>query len=85
MPLLGKVYHVTGADTYRDSVVRRFPKLCTGIGCLKGVQVKLHIDQSVPPVVVRHSRVPFHLQDKVAREVEKLEAADIIEKSIRTY
>ena len=44
------------------------------------MQIKLHIDQSVPPVVVRHSRVPFHLQEKVAREVEKLEAANIIEK-----
>ena len=91
-PLLGKataeklgllrvgVCHVTGSDEYRHKVVDRFPKLWTGIGCLKGVEVKLHIDKSVPPVAVRHNRVPFHQQQKVAKEIAKLEAADVIEK-----
>ena len=51
-PLLGKatavklgllrvgVCHVTGSDEYSHKVVDRFPKLWTGIGCLKGVEVK---------------------------------------------
>ena len=60
-------------------MIDQFPKLWTGIGCLKNVQVKLHIDTSVPPVAVRHNRVPFHQQQKVAKEIAKLEAADIIE------
>ena len=71
---------MTGSDAYGDEVVRRFPKLWKGIGCLKGVQVKLHIDNSVPPVAQKHSRVPFHRREKVAKEIVKLEAADIIEK-----
>ena len=71
---------MTGSDEYRHKVVDRFPKLWTGIGCLKGVEVKLHIDKSVPPVAVRHNRVPFHQQQKVAKEIAKLEAADVIEK-----
>ena len=46
----------------------------------EGVQVKLHIDNSVPPVAQKHSQVPFHRREKVAKEIVKLEAADIIEK-----
>ena len=72
------VYYVTGSDEYRHKVVDRFPKLWTGIGCLKGVEVKLHIDKSVPPLAVRHNSVPF--QQKVAKEIAKLEAADVIKK-----
>ena len=74
------VRHVTSSDEYRHKVVDRFPKLWDGIGSLKGVQVKLHIDTSVPPVAVRHNRVPFHQQQKGAKEIAKLEAADVIEK-----
>ena len=51
-----------------------------GIGKLKGVKVKLHIDESVKPVAQRHRRVPFHLRDKVEAEVTRLERADVIEK-----
>lgn len=47
---------------------------------MKGVKVKLHIDNSVPPVAQKHNHVPFHKQAKVAKEIAKLEAEDIIEK-----
>ena len=67
-------------DAHGDKVVRRFPKLRKGIGCLKGVQVKLHIDNSFHPVDQKHSRVSFHRREPVAKEFAKLEAADIIEK-----
>ena len=91
-PLLGKataekldllrvgVCHVTCSDEYRHKVVDRFPKLWTGIGCIKGVELKLHIDKSVSPVAVRHNRIPFHQQQKIVKEIAKLEAADVIEK-----
>ena len=89
-PLLGKVTakalgilrvgvnHVTGTDQYGDEIIKRFPRLWTGIVRLKGVQVKLHIDNSVPPVAQKHSRVPFHKQAKVAKEIAKLEAVSRI-------
>ena len=60
--------HEAGSDEYRHKGIDRFPKLWDGIGCLKGVQVKLHIDKSVPPVAVRHNRVYFHQQQKVERK-----------------
>ena len=42
--------------------------------------MKWHIDTFVPPVAQKHSRMPFHRRDKVAKKIVKLEAADIIEK-----
>ena len=65
------VNHVTGSEAYGDNLVQRFPKLWKGIGCLKSVKVK-HIDNSVLPVAQKHSTVPFHLQEKVAKEIAKL-------------
>ena len=72
--------HLTGSDECRHKVFDRFPTLWTGIGCLKGVEVKLHINKSVPTVAVRHNRVPFYQQRKVAKEIPKLETADVIAK-----
>ena len=55
-PLLGKatteslgllrvgVCRAISSDEYGQNVIDQFPKLWTGIGCLKNVQVKLHID-----------------------------------------
>ena len=71
---------VIGYDAYDDEVVRRFPKLWKETGYMKDVQVKLHIDNSVPSVPQKHSRVAFHRWEKVAKEIAKLEAADTIEK-----
>ncbi|CAB4011828.1 Hypothetical predicted protein, partial [Paramuricea clavata] len=48
-----------------------------GIGKLKGVKVKLHIDETVVPVAQKHRRVPFHLRDKVEAELSRLEKATI--------
>ena len=65
---------MTRSDAYGDEVVRQFPKLWRDIGCLKDMQVNLHINNSVPPVAQKHRR------EKVTKEITKLEAVDIIEK-----
>ena len=40
---------------------------------------KLHIDTTVTPVTQPHRRIPFHLRDKVAAEIEKLQSLNVIE------
>lgn len=57
-----------------------FPQLFEGLGRLKGVKVKLHIDKSVQPVAVRHRRVPYHLGPLVEAELEKMEEQGVIKK-----
>ncbi len=58
----------------------KYPNLFKGIGKLKDIQVKIHIDESVQPVAQKPRRVPFHLRDKVEQEIERLLDEDIIEK-----
>ncbi|KAL7851862.1 hypothetical protein SRHO_G00176470 [Serrasalmus rhombeus] len=55
------------------------PELFQGIGKLKDFQVKLHIDTSVQPTCQPHRRVPFHVRQKVEKELQKLRENDIIE------
>lgn len=64
----------------QTSPLDKYPGIDKGIGKLTGQTVKVHVDKSVPPVARKHSRVPFHLRDKVEKEIKKLEEQDIIEK-----
>ena len=63
-----------------EQLCRQYSGIFNGIGRLKGVEVKLHIHQSVPPVAQRARRIPFHMRKKVARELDQLEQQGIIEK-----
>ena len=56
------------------------PNLFRGIGKLKDVTVKLHVDESVEPVALKQRRTPFHLRKKVEPEIDNLLKQDIIEK-----
>ena len=58
----------------------RFPKLFNGIGCLRNFEVKLHIDERIPPVAQAARRIPFHMRRKVSEALKELEKQDIIER-----
>ena len=60
--------------------MKDFDDLFHGIGKMKDVQVKLHVDPNVKPVAQKHRRVPFHLREKLEKELDRLEQAGIIEK-----
>ena len=69
--------------------IDRYSKLCEeyndifeGIGKLKGVQVKLHIAETVQPVQNRQRRIPYQIREKVQEELDKLEQRDIIEEVV---
>ncbi|XP_029957004.1 uncharacterized protein K02A2.6-like isoform X2 [Salarias fasciatus] len=66
-------------STVADKLVKDNPELFRGIGKLKDFQVKLHIDTTVQPTCQPHRRVPFHIRQRVEKELEKLEEGDIIE------
>jgi transposase InsO family protein len=61
-----------------DKWEAKYPKLFSGIGKLKSRQVSLHIDDSVKPVA-QSRRTPFHLREKVDKEIQSLLEQDIIE------
>ena len=47
---------------------------------MKNVQVRLHIDEKVTPVVQQCRRVPLPMREKVENELERLENAGVIER-----
>ena len=47
---------------------------------MKDLKVKLDVDKNVRPVAQKHRRVPFHLTDKLEAELQRLEAANVIER-----
>ena len=58
----------------------KFPKVFKGLGKLKGYQLKLHQDDSVPPVAQPLRRIPFSRRQKVTSKLKQLEELDAIEK-----
>ena len=62
-----------------ERLIAQYPNLFKGIGNLKGVEVKLHIDKEVPPVAQQARRIPFHFRKQVEKELDHLESLGIIE------
>ena len=72
--------HIADNLSTHESLSRQYPTLFHGIGKLKGIEVKLHIDPTVQPVAQQARRIPFHLRKKVEKKLEHLEQQGIIEK-----
>ena len=65
-----------------QSLIQEFQDIFQGVGKLKGVKVKLHIDDTVPPVVQNQVRAPFHVRKDVEEQLAKDEERDIIESPV---
>lgn len=61
----------------RDSLVRDFSDVFTGLGKFKG-EYKIEVDSNVKPVVHPPRKVPFSLQNKLKETIEKLEKDNVI-------
>lgn len=62
-----------------DPLQQEFQCLFDGIGKVKDKIVKLHIDPNITPKQQPHRRIPFHVRKDVEKELQRLEALDIIE------
>ena len=69
----------TTTSPITHNLVSRYQHLFHGVGKMRDVEIKLHIDPNVLPVVQPERRIPFHLRNKVADELKRLEENDIIE------
>ena len=52
-----------------------------GLGKLKGLEVDLHIDETISPVAQRYRRVPFYQRQMVEQDLNNLLDNDIIEQA----
>ena len=66
-------------DAKIDEILSKHAKVFSGLGKLKGEQVKLNIDQHQPPKTQPQRRIPYHIREKVQAALEELEKSDIIE------
>eukprot|EP00057_Strongylocentrotus_purpuratus_P001926 XP_003723494.1 PREDICTED: uncharacterized protein K02A2.6-like [Strongylocentrotus purpuratus] len=63
-----------------DDMSSSYADLFNGLGKLKDVKCKLHIDETVKPVVQPHRRIPFHVRKQTEKELQRLLDLDIIER-----
>ena len=64
----------------RAALKIKFPKVFSGLGKLKGYQLKFHIDEKVQPVAQPVCRIPFSRRAKVEQKTEELVQLDVLEK-----
>ena len=62
------------------NLIEEYDDLFHGLGKLKNYQVKLHIDEDVPPVAQPHRRVPFHVRKQLEEQLRRDEELGVIER-----
>ena len=58
-----------------------YKDIFTGLGKLKGIKVKLHVDKNVEPVVQNSRRTPFHMRKDIEKQLKLDEDRGVIEKT----
>lgn len=74
--LLNAVAHLE--SSFIESLKTEYQDIFTGLGKLKDVKIKLHIDDSVKPVF-QNRRLPFHVRKDVEKQIQLDEDQDVIE------
>ena len=62
------------------NLIEEYDDLFHGLGKLKNYQIKLHIDENVPPVAQPHRRVPFHVRKQLEEQLQRDEELGVIER-----
>ena len=61
-------------------LVAEYDELFHGLGKLRNYQIKLHVDQTVPPVAQPHRRIPFHVREHLKEQLKRDEELGVIER-----
>ena len=63
-----------------SGLLAEYDDLFHGLGKLKNYQIKLHIDEEVPPIAQPHRRVPFHVRKQLEEQLRRDEELGVIER-----
>ena len=66
-------------ETTDHDIRDKYKELFTGVGLLKGYELKLNVDTSVKPVAQPVRRIPFGVREKVEKKLDELLTCGIIE------
>ena len=61
-------------------LIAEYDDLFHGLGRLKNYEIKLLIDEDVPPVAQPHRRVPFHVRKLLGEQLRRNEEPALIER-----
>ena len=83
--LLQTVQQVTNLPSHPEAnapadLLEEYYDLFHGLGKLKNYQIKLHIDEDIPPVAQPHRRVPFHVRKQLEEQLLHDEELGVIER-----
>ena len=83
--LLQTVQQVTNQPSHPEAnapmdLLEEYDDLFHGLGKLKNYQIKLHIDEDIPPVAQPHRRVPFHVRKQLEEQLLHDEELGVIER-----
>ena len=73
------ILQIANTVSVEKNVFQSYPSLFSGLGKMKNIEVKLHIDENVRPIHQSHRRIPFHQRRNLEACVESLLQKDIIE------
>lgn len=78
---IGPIHTVNsvGVEAMGQDIKDKYKELFSGVGLLKGYELKLNIDDSVKPVAQPVRRIPFAVREKVERKLDELLESGIIE------
>ena len=74
-----QMIHSTENKATLQNILQQFPQNFEGLGKLKNHLVKLHVDTSIKPVATPARPVPYHLKERVSKEIDKMIQQDVIE------
>ena len=79
--LLKAVHNVNDdSSPTTEKLIKEYDELFHGLGKLKGYQIKLHTDESVPPVAQPHRRVPFHVHQQLEEQLKRDKVLGVVER-----
>ena len=78
---LGVIPAIRSISEGRYSLVyEQYKDFFNGLEKLKDRQIKFHFDENVIPIAQAQRHIPFHVRDRVEKELENLVKMDVIEK-----
>ena len=57
----------------KAAIMEKFPSIFSGVGSLRDHKVKFFVDKNIPAVYQPARPIPFHLKEKLDRELRKME------------
>jgi hypothetical protein len=71
---------IASVSSSSEILCNTYSDVFKGIGKLKDVKGKIHVDENGIPVIQPHRRIPFHIRKQVEAELDRHEQLDSIDK-----